>query len=176
MLALNSKVKKRHISIVIIWLSFTILAFAYFAKARLVNFDVDKKLHGIDHLQLATYLQDFRATDSLGSGYRVIHFSQSNCDCQKVSQKHILELNKMAEDNQFSVVNVVVNKHEVIPATPSVAILGASGDVIYFGPYGQGLGCSQTSGFAQTMLNNLLKGFTANIIVDQAKGCYCHLG
>jgi len=176
LLALNNKTKKRHITLVVIWLGFTVLAFAYFANERLVSFDINNKLQGIDHLELATYLQNYRLAESIGMGNRVIHFSQPNCECQKFSQDHILDLNKMALENHFSVVNVVVNQHEIIPATPSVAILDASGNVIYFGPYGQGLGCSQTTGFAQTMLNNLLKGFSANIIVDDAKGCYCHLG
>lgn len=174
MRALNSQLKKRHLTIVV-WLSFTVLAFAYFAKERLVKFDVDNKLQGVDHLQLANYLQDYTSTETIGLGNRVIHLSKPDCDCQKFSQEHILDLNKMAEDNQFSIVNVVVEQHEFIPATPSVAILDESGDIIYFGPYGQGLGCSETSGFAQTMLNNLLKGFSANIIIREAKGCYCHL-
>lgn len=173
--ALNSKLKKRHVVLIVIWLSFTVLAFAYFAKERLVVFDADNKLQNVEHLQLASYLQDYKAVDTIGLGNRVIHFSKPNCDCQKFSQEHIRDLNKMAKDNQFSVVNVQVEQHDFIPATPSVAILDESGELIYFGPYGQGLGCSETSGFAQTMLNNLLQGFSANIIIREAKGCYCHL-
>ncbi len=175
MRALSSQLKKRHLTIVVVWLSFTVLAFAYFAQERLVTFDVDNKLQGVDHLQLANYLQDYTSAGTMSLGNKVIHFSKPDCDCRKFSREHIIDLNQMAEDNQFSIVNVVVEQHEFIPATPSVAILDEIGNIIYFGPYGQGLGCSQTSGFAQTMLNNLLKGFSANIIIREAKGCYCHL-
>ncbi|MBL4630954.1 MAG: hypothetical protein JKY14_07275 [Paraglaciecola sp.] len=176
MRALNSKIKNHHLIIVVVWISFTVLAFAYFAQERLVIFDVNNKLQGVDHLQLAHYFQDYSSSESRGLGNKVIHFSKPNCACQKFSQKHILDLNQIAENNQFSVVNVVVEQHAIIPATPSVAILDESGDVIYYGPYGQGLGCSETSGFAQTMLNNFLHGFSANVIISEAKGCYCHLG
>ena len=183
MLALNSKLKKRHLTIVVVWILFTVLAFAYFTKQRLVNFDSDNKLQGVDHLQLANYLKNYTSSETIGLGdgldnslgNRVIHFSKPNCACQQFSQEHISDLNKMAEANHFSVVNVVVEQDNLIPATPSVAILDADGDVIYYGPYGQGLGCSQTSGFAQTMLNNFVKGFSANIIIREAKGCYCSL-
>jgi hypothetical protein len=172
---LNSGFKKRYFAIIVVWLGFTVLAFAYFSKDRLVTFDIDNKLQGVDHLQFAGYLQDYLPTNKVGVGNQVIHFSKTGCDCQKFSQNHIVDLNKMAKKNQFNIVNVEVNEHDIIPATPSVAILDKFGKVIYFGPYGQGLGCSQTSGFAQTMLNNLVQGFSANILVREAKGCYCHL-
>ena len=48
-----------------------------------------------------------------------------------------------------------------------------NGEVVYFGPYGAGLACSQTSGYAQTILNNFIKGYAANFIIKNAKGCYC---
>ena len=173
--ALSSRIKKRHILIVAVWLMFTVVAFAYFSKERLVNFDIDNKLQEVDHLQLGNYLKTYNPSQNNGLANSVIHFSKPNCTCQKFSQDHIQDINKMAEDNQFSVTNVVIEQHDIIPATPSVAILDAFGEVIYFGPYGQGLGCSQTSGFAQTMLNNFVKGFSANIVVKEAKGCYCAL-
>lgn len=175
LLALNSQLKKRHLTIVVVWISFTVLAFAYFAKEKLVIFDINNKLQGVDHLQLATYLKNDFSSGTQGLGKKVIHFSKPDCDCQKFSLDHIQDINKIANDNQFGIMNVVLEQHEIIPATPSVAILDESGDVIYFGPYGQGLGCSQTSGFAQTMLNNFVKGFSANIIIREAKGCYCPL-
>lgn len=151
------------------------LALAYFSKERLVDFDMDNKLQGIDHLQLGNYLKVYRPLPKKGLGNSVIHFSKPDCACQKFSQAHIQDINRIAHDNQFNVANVVIEQHDVIPATPSVAILDESGDIIYFGPYGQGLGCSETSGFAQTMLKNFLHGFSANIVIEEAKGCYCSL-
>ena len=59
----------------------------------------------------------------------------------------------------------------VIPSTPSVAFADKKGGILYFGPYGLGLGCSDTVGYAKTMLGNYLKGYSANILVKDAKGC-----
>lgn len=173
--ALSSQLHKRHIAVVGFWVVFTVMAFAYFSAERLVKFDMDDKLLEVDHIQLGHYLKEFSSLQSGGLANSVIHFSKPNCACQKFSQNHIQDLNNMAKKNQFNVSSVVIEEHGIIPATPSVAILDASGSVIYFGPYGQGLGCSQTSGFAQTMLNNFVQGYSANIVIREAKGCYCSL-
>ena len=84
--ALNSKIKNHHLIIVVVWISFTVLAFAYFAQERLVIFDVNNKLQGVDHLQLAHYFQDYSSSESRGLGNKVIHFSKPNCACQKFSR------------------------------------------------------------------------------------------
>ena len=104
----------------------------------------------------------------------IIHFTQTGCHCNNVSQRHIDSLNKQANASQFSVSSLQAGQLEgLIPATPAVAIID-QGKLVYFGPYGQGIGCSQTSGFAQTVLNNLQKGFAANLVVSDARGCYCN--
>ncbi|WP_413699741.1 DUF6436 domain-containing protein [Psychromonas sp. KJ10-10] len=68
-----------------------------------------------------------------------------------------------------------LGEHNIIPSTPSVAIISNMGEVIYYGPYGQGIACSQTAGYAQTMLKNYLKGYIGNVVIKDAKGCYCSL-
>ncbi|GAW96869.1 MULTISPECIES: DUF6436 domain-containing protein [Colwellia] len=170
---LNNNLTKFQFTIIIIWLSFTVAAFYYFVMNKLVSFDVDNKLLGIGHQQLATLLTPYIAPGRQGVGNTVLHFSQPNCDCQQYSKAHIQDINLIASDNEFTIIKVVIHEHKIIPATPSVAIFDAQGDIIYFGPYGQGLACSQTSGYAQTMLNNLIKGYKAHIIIKEAKGCYC---
>lgn len=175
MLVSNKSVTKTQIAIVIAWLSFTVAAFGYAISDKLVNFDFSNKLQGIEHKQLASYMKPYLDPLMKNVGNTVLHFSKPNCDCQKTSEQHIQEINKLASDNSFNIVNVVINQHEIIPSTPSVAIMDNEGGVVYFGPYGQGLACSQTSGYAQTMLNNFLKGYSANMIVKEAKGCYCEV-
>jgi hypothetical protein len=169
---LNSPKPKLQLTIVIIWLSFTIAAFIYLVSEKLVHFDLEKKLDGIDHMQLAAALQSFEGALQSNS---ILHFSKKNCDCQQYSAAHIQDIDKLATDNDFSITNIVVDEHDYIPAAPSVAIIDKLGEIIYFGPYGQGLACSQTSGYAKTMLNNYIKGYTANIIIKEAKGCYCRV-
>ena len=171
----NSNLTKWRVTIVIVWLSFTVAAFTFFVGNKLVPFDFENKLAGINHLQFATSLTPYIELVPIGKGNTVLHFSKPACDCQKYSESHIQDIDKIATENEFNIIKVVINEHNIIPATPSVAIIDTLGELIYFGPYGQGLACSQTSGYAQAMLNNFLKGYTANIIIKEAKGCYCRV-
>ena len=181
-------ITKFQLTLLVIWLSFTVLAFSYFIQDKLVNFDADHKLINIEHKELAPHLLSLieeaipniadgngnRVDDNMGNmGNTIIHFSQPNCDCQQYSEAHIKDIDKLALNNNFNIKKIVVDKDTIIPATPSVAIIDNTGDVIYFGPYGQGIACSQTSGYAQTMLNNYVQGYSANIVIKEAKGCYC---
>lgn len=181
----NGLITKFQLVLLVVWLSFTVLAFSYFIQGRLVNFDADHKLRDIEHQELAPHLISFieAAIPNIADGENdvvdhsisntIIHFSQPNCDCQQYSEAHIKDIDKLALNNNFNIKKIVVDKDTIIPATPSVAILDNLGDVIYFGPYGQGIACSQTSGYAQTMLNNYVQGYSANIVIKEAKGCYC---
>lgn len=173
MLALNSHITKTQFAIVFVWLSLTIAAFAYFINDRLVSFNFDDKLNGIEHQQLAIALKPYAAAFADNKANTVLHFSQPNCKCQQYSKGHIEDINKIAEEYKFNVANITLTEHLIVPATPSIAILNNLGKVIYFGPYGEGLACSQTSGYAQTILNNFIKGYAANFIIKDAKGCYC---
>lgn len=184
---LNNKATRLQFVIIALWIIFTIAAFAYFTKDKLVSFDEKNKLENIDYKDFSTYLTPYieSSNDNNTNEYstsfsnndiktpRVIHFSKPDCDCQKFSENHIEDINKLARANGFEIQSVIINKDDIIPSTPSIAITDSSGDVIYFGPYGQGLACSQTSGYAQTMLNNYLQGYTANLVIKRAKGCYC---
>ncbi len=179
-LPVSSKKQTRfHLAIVIVWLTFTVAAFTYFISDRLVKFDFDNKLKNINHQQFASslkpYIKAFQQNQNIGN--TVLHFSKLNCKCQKYSEQHIQDINKIALENKFNIINVVVDDDEYnsIPATPSIAIMTTMGEIIYFGPYGQGLACSQTSGYAQTVLKNFIKGYNANMIIKDAKGCYCRV-
>jgi len=162
LLGLNKRViTKFQLSLLIIWLSFTFFAFSYFIQGKLISFDAENKLMNIEHKELAPHLiyligEAKGDSDSVNGDIEntIIHFSKPNCECQQYSAAHIQDINKLAIDNNFTIKKVVINEHNIIPSTPSVAIIDNTGDVIYFGPYGQGIACSQTSGYAQTMLNN----------------------
>ena len=167
---LNNKITKTQFSIVFIWLSLTVAGFAYFIDSRLVSFNVDNKLSGLAHQELASSLKQYIEPTANNT---VLHFYQTDCECQQFSEGHIQDINNIANDNNFSIKNIDIKDHLLVPATPSVAILNNRGDVVYFGPYGEGLACSQTSGYAQTILNNFLKGYAANLIIRDAQGCYC---
>lgn len=158
-----------------VWCVFTIVAFAYFITSKLVNFDPQNKLQHIDNKKLYSALQPYAINMPQGLKNKIMHFYGPNCKCQQYSEKHIKAINNIAAKADFEIINIALTQHDIIPATPSVAITNSIGEVIYFGPYGEGLACSQTSGYAQTVLNNFLKGYADNTIISQAKGCYCPL-
>lgn len=159
--------------ILVLWISFTVLAFAYFIDNKLVDFDAEHKLENMTAQEFAPHLSPFLGTNDNVS--RIIHFSKKNCDCQQTSELHIKEINNLASESHFDIINIELKEHDIIPSVPSIAIMSKTGEVIYYGPYGQGIACSQTAGYAQTMLKNYLKGYVSNVIIKDAKGCYCSL-
>jgi len=167
---LSKHMTKTQLSVLFIWLSVTVAAFVYFIDSKLVSFNFDNKLSDVGHQQLANSLKQYIEPTDYNT---ILHFYQPNCQCQQYSEAHIQDINNMAEANNFSVKNINIKDHMLVPATPSVAILNNSGEIVYFGPYGEGLACSQTSGYAQTILNNFIKGYDANLIIKEAEGCYC---
>jgi len=141
----NSLITKNQLTIVFIWLSVTIAAFGYFICGRLVNFNFnfDDKLNGVEHQQLAMALKPYTAALANNSTNTVLQFSQPGFQCQQYSKDQIQDINKIATEHQFNILNIALTEHLIVPATPSIAILNNIGDVIYYGPYGEGLACSK---------------------------------
>lgn len=160
------------ILLLVIWLAFTCLAFVFFTVERLIPFDANQKL-----LNVGVDAFESHVLEGLTDDYRnsVIHFSKTNCQCNKASAQHISSLDRVAGQAGFKTKTVIIEQHKYIPAAPSVAIVDKAGELVYFGPYGEGLGCNDVEGYAQTVLNNYLKGFESSFIVSDAKGCYCQV-
>lgn len=171
----NKVITKVQLTILVIWLSFTFAAFRYFVSGKLVSFDATHKLKNIEHPAISNYLSHYIKQNPEGNTHTILHFSSPNCECQQFSEEHIQDINRLAVNHNFTIKNISIKKDKIIPATPSIALIDNTGNVIYFGPYGQGLACSQTNGYAQTMLNNYVKGYSANLVIKQARGCYCEV-
>lgn len=169
---LSKRITQKQLIIVLIWLLFTLIAFGYFISERLVVFDSTDKLENISHQSLSSSFKQYVSTEKTTT---LIHFSNLKCSCQKYSKQHVEELNQLALAQHFNVVDINIEQHAKIPSIPSVALLNRSGELVYFGPYGQGIDCSQTAGFATTVLKNFIKGFSANVIIKKTKGCYCNI-
>ena len=167
-------VGKRHWIILATWLCFTYGAFVYVVKNQLVDFDPSGWLAHAEHQVIKDNLQANLAIDV--QGRTVVHFKQANCHCQQFSDRHVKSINKMASQANFNVSQIELTAESaskaMIPSTPAVAII-EKGELVYLGPYGAGIGCSEVGGFAQTVLNNVTKGFRDNILISEAKGCYC---
>jgi len=171
--ASNNKITKLQVSIIVCWLTFTATVFGLSINSRLVDFDGANKLNSIEYLEFSEHISSYIKTGLNGEKGNIIHFTSEDCHCNRYSKQHIEDINQLANKHSFNVEYISLREHDVIPATPSTAIVDNSGKVIYFGPYGEGLECNKTEGYAQTMINNYLKGFSANIVVKEARGCYC---
>ena len=47
--------------------------------------------------------------------------------------------------------------------------------LLYLGPYSIGLACTVSNGYVETVMNNYVKGYPSNLILNDASGCYCKL-
>ena len=166
-------INKQQILIVLLWLVFTFMAFQYLTLARLKDFDPTGMLLSKSASQFVQQLNTNNG--NLQQSNTVIHFQQANCQCNKASESHAKNLEQLSHEHGFNFIRVELTDPNIIPSTPSTAILGNHGELVYFGPFGEGLDCSQTTGYALTMLNNYLKGYSAELIVSSAKGCYCNI-
>ncbi|PKF61752.1 hypothetical protein CW745_10585 [Psychromonas sp. psych-6C06] len=169
----SSKISTFQWLILIFWIVFTVSAFAYFTSDRLIDFDADDKLQGMDAKKLSPHFEVYIKNTPVENKKTILHFSTPDCECQINIKSHSKAIDRLAKRNAFQVQHITIDEHDVIPSTPSIAVLGNDGQVVYFGPYGQGLTCNETSGFAQTVLNNYLKGYANNIVIKEAQGCYC---
>lgn len=161
-------------SILIVWVAFTILAFRYFTFERLIDFDLEGQLQGTNTGTFRELLSQEYFSGLALPANSIINFINPECGCNKVTQIHINGLVKSAHTQHMSVLNMQPNRSSLVTSTPSVVITDSNSEVVYFGPYGAGLGCSNTEGLAQTIFDNYIKGFSANMIVADVKGCYCH--
>lgn len=168
--ASNKSITPFQISVIVIWIGVTIAAFAYFIDSKLIDFNDNNKSNYLDRHKLADSLKKYIEPTKRST---VLHFKQPDCQCQQFSEAHIKNINDIASENNFNVKTITIEGDALLPATPSVAILNNLGEIVYFGPYGEGLACSQTNGFAQAMLTNFIKGYSADLIIEEAKGCYC---
>ena len=166
------QVNKLHLALFVSWLIFTIAAFAKLTFDRLVQFDPDGVLNNISRAEFANTI--LNSSTDINNNRTIINFYQPNCACNNISDIHVQQLEEVALKTGYKFINIEVNEELLVPSTPSIAIIGEASELIYFGPYGEGLGCTQTNGFAATVFENHLKGFSANLIVKTASGCYCN--
>ena len=172
----SNRASAGHYIVIISWLISVLVAAVFFMSERTVVYDPKGLLTGVANETLLNSILTVGNTGEINQR-TLVHFSSDNCRCNEVSKKHINLVFDLAKENSFELVHVNVDKHmtSIIPSTPSVMLIDKSGDLIYLGPYGEGLTCSKTNGVVDTVLNNLKKGYKASTIYNDAKGCYCNL-
>lgn len=162
--------------IVFVWLGFTILAAAYFISDRLVAFDPSQKLNNISQNTLVSQIKtEFDLPDNLSN--TLINFVSENCRCNQTSSTHLSDVKMTAEKENMSVINVVIPNSfsSIVPSTPAVLALDDNSELIYFGPYSEGLSCGSGEGIIDLVMSNYKKGFNAKLIMTTTEGCYCNI-
>lgn len=172
----NSQHYSRYV-LFIVWIISTLVAATYFISARLVPFDPEKVLSSVTGNQLITELKSSGLLKHKDFINTVIHITSEDCHCSKFSKDHKAALNLQAQNDGFNVINIIASKkvRNIIPSTPAALITDKQGQLIYFGPYSEGLACSSSNGLIELVMNNYRKGFNSKMIVEQATGCYCNI-
>ncbi|NRA52564.1 MAG: hypothetical protein HRU23_00270 [Gammaproteobacteria bacterium] len=159
------------------WLMLVVLAAVYFIRLRLVSFDPDQMLKGIESDLFISEIKRLAGLDNEKLSNTVIHFTAPNCHCTQFGEAHKKAINTSAMSQGFNIVNVQLDPTDlntIIPSTPAVLLVDKLGQLLYFGPYSQGLACSQSNGFIETALNNYKIGLSAKLILSETQGCYCN--
>lgn len=177
MLASNKNRKGFQYTLFICWILGTLIAAVYFVNARLVPFDPNKTLLNVDSHELLAKIKDTELLKGYNLKNTLVHITSSNCDCSSYSNEHKISINKQAAIDGFNVldINIATNVKEVFPSTPAALITDEEGQLIYFGPYSEGLACASSNGLIELVMNNYKKGFNSRLIFSESKGCYCNV-
>ncbi len=160
-----------------LWLLLTLIAAIYFISNRLTSFDPNMKLAGRESSSLIEKIREIEALKNVDLSNTIIHFTSNDCSCTKYSEDHKASINKKAQLDDFNVLNIRLPADllTIIPSTPSILIVSAIENLLYFGPYSVGLSCSQSNGYVETVLQNYAQGFNSDLIIGDVKGCYCNV-
>ena len=175
--ASNKKITLFHYVIFVLWLTFTLAAAIYFISGRLVKFDPEGKLSGKSSPFVMQELRKIEQLKNVNLSDTIIHFTSADCSCTQYSEEHKSAINKQAGQDGFNVINVSLPAHlsSIIPSTPAILIVSNTQKLLYLGPYSIGLACTQSNGYVETVLQNYAKGYSTNLILNEAKGCYCNI-
>jgi len=168
-------ITKTHYGVVLLWLVLTVVAASYFISERLVAFDPQKKLADINQQALVEHiLADINLSSPLSN--TLINFISPHCQCNQISFEHLTDVKNTASLNNMSVIDISLPKNftGLIPSTPAALVLDENGELIYFGPYSEGLSCGKGEGIIDMVLSNYKKGFNAQLIMANSEGCYCN--
>jgi len=161
--------------IVAVWLISTVLAAIYFIGNQLAVFDPKQKLAGVSQTTLVNrIITEFALPEHMPN--TLISFVSENCSCNQTSESHRADVNKKASEENISVINIILpNKFsDIIPSTPAILALNEKSELIYFGPYSEGISCGSGKGMIDLVMSNYKRGYNAQLIVENAKGCYCN--
>lgn len=161
-----------------IWFSM-VMALLYLSTIKsLTEFDPSQQL--VNQAALSTFDQDFKSKIQQYApilNNTVVHFTQSNCDCNKAAEQHIESVKKLASEQLLT--NIIINDEpknmlELIPSTPAIAVFDHDGELTYLGPYSAGYSCTIGNGIVESFISNKEKSSVVGAsVISQTRGCYC---
>jgi len=139
-------------------------------------------------IQIPDEIKDFKAI-------RVVHFWDPKCRrCNEEPESHLSYLISLHKSSNMKFYSVQkpnskgeINPHlqdslkpinkvkgmELLPASPSLAVWDEDGDLVYAGPYSEGITCNSSNSFVEPILEALVAGRKINVPGTIAVGCYC---
>lgn len=185
--------------LVILWAAGTVYAFWWFEFKNLRPFDTNSSGEVIKTPVTELEQTLLKLTENEPGRIRVFHFWNPDCYCNRFNTQHLEQIQKQYKPQGIDFYLVVSERHkadtkqirkifgdisiletegmsDLVPSTPSAAIIKLDHGLTYFGPYSEGAMCSAQSGsFVEKTLDATLTG-TPNVQVNSlAFGCYCDL-
>ena len=185
--------------LVFVWAGATAYAFWWFEFKNLRPFDTKDNGQVVEISAYALEHSLLKLTETDKQSIRVIHFWNPECYCNRFNQQHLEQIRQQYAKQGISFYLALVGNREkyqsqikqkyinipilsvdniadLIPSTPSAAVIKAGHGLTYFGPYSEGAMCSAQSGsFVEKMLDATISGNPVAQINSLAFGCYCDL-
>lgn len=166
--------------VAVLWFVSILLFLVYAATQKVVAFDQHGKLWQWSQQPEFDQVFTAKVTAELGEvDGKVIHFTQTHCDCNSVADQHINSVKKLASKQGYENRAVVLDKtsllSSVIPATPAIAAFDKQGKLFYLGPYSAGYACTVGNGIIESFLVKEVKSLIGATVVSDTQGCYCSI-
>lgn len=171
------------------WVVVILISYGYFFMQSLRIFD--------ERGDLARYNAQPSGLDELGDiilsglqrnvsgGGLLVHFSDKQCSCEKLASRNIATSQQKFTSRDYGFVSVdaapftqtlrsMSLEHQWLAATPALAVFNAEGRLQYFGPYGGGALCGDTSNTVDLVLRAMADQDTLFQFANSDEfGCYC---
>lgn len=172
----NKQFTCQHYIIVGVWLVSIVVAAKYFMQQRAIAFDPNELLTNINEQALLATILSTEVTTKFPPT-TLFHIYNTECKCNVVTEDHMNSVFAFAKSHDFTIKKILLTKamKDVVPSVPAVLATDEKGELLYFGPYGQGISCSVSNGIIDMVLKNFLNGFKFSSIHNKATGCYCNL-
>lgn len=169
----NNVFQWKHFGVLFCWL-FSVLASAtYFINQQSIAFDPKGQLSSLTGNNVVARIASEHQL--LAEKLQIVEFISPDCHCNRVTELHKRKLERFAVQNGVEFQSVEIKASKTITSTPSILVTDEEGELVYFGPVGEGIGCNENTDAVQTAISNYQKGYNPNFINSQTKGCYCNL-